>query len=84
MLNGVGVAGVADLIKELLKLLEDESVPHAGISDLRRQLRKRRECKTSRNQHFLKQGFSSKTIDRSSGDTRNRSCVIVPRKDIPE
>ena len=78
------MAGVAVIIKELLKLLDNESIPHADESDLRRQLRKRRECKTSGNQHFLKQGSSSKTIDRGNGDTRNMSCVIVPRKDIPE
>ena len=76
--------GVAIVLKKLLHRLDDLGIQHPDESSFRRQLRKRNDCKTTANQHFLMKGSTSTDIDRRRGDTRNFSCVIVPRKDIPK
>lgn len=78
--------GVAIILKELLQLLDNYSISHAGESSIRRELRKRNDCKTSGNQFFLNKNSHSNTIvrRRKNGDVRNVSCVIIPSKDVPD
>ena len=82
--TGKSQPGVAIVLKKLLRRLDNLGIRHADESAIRRQLRKRSDCKTTANQHFLVKGSSSREIDRRRGDTRNLSCVIVPRKEIPK
>ena len=56
----------------------------ANQSSIRLQLRKRSDCKTTANQYFLVKGSTSPKIDRKGNDTKNTSCVIIPRSDVPE
>ena len=56
---------------------------HADELSIQLQLRKRSDCKTTANQHFLVKGSTSKKIDRKGNDTKNTSCVIIPRSDVP-
>ena len=84
VVKGKAVPGVAIILRELLKCLDDLGIPHAYESDIRRRLRKRDDCKTSANQHFLRLTSESSNIDRTRGDTRNMSCIIIPKRDVPE
>lgn len=79
-----GQHGVAIILKELLQLLDRFEIEHADESTIRRELRKRGDCKTSANQFFLTKKSKSTLIDRKKGDTRNVSCVIIPSKDVPD
>ena len=79
-----GQSGVAIILKELMPLLDKYGIEHVDESAIRRELRKRGDCRTSGNQFFLKQGSQFDAIDRKRGDTRNVSCVIIPSKDVPE
>ena len=82
--TGQNQPGVAIVLKKLLRRLDNLGIQHTDESSIRRQLRKRSDCKTTANQHFLMKGSTSTDIDRKRGDTRNLSCVILPRKDIPK
>ena len=82
--TGQNQSGVAIVLKKLLRRLDNLGIQHTDESSIRRQLRKRSDCKTTANQHFLMRGSTSTDIDRKRGDTRNLSCVILPRKDIPK
>ena len=75
---------VAIVLKRLLHTLTRIGMDHADESSIRLQLRKRSDCKTTTNQYFLVEGFTSKKIDRKGNDTKNTSCVIIPRSDVPE
>ena len=72
------------MLKKLLRRLDNLGIQHTNELCIHRQLRKRSDCKTTANQHFLMKGSTSTDIDRKRGDTRNLSCVIVPQKDIPK
>lgn len=76
--------GVAIVLKRLLHELSRIGMDHADESSIRLQLRKRSDCKTTANQYFLMRGSTSKRIDRKGTDTKNTSCVIIPRSDVPE
>lgn len=71
-------------MKRLLHELTKIGIDHADESSIRLQLRRRSDCKTTANQYFLIKGSTSKRIDRRNTDTKNTSCVIIPRCDVPE
>ena len=75
---------VAIVLKRLLHELSKIGLDHADDSSIRMQLRKRSDCKSTANQYFLVKGSTSTKIDRKSTDTKNTSCVIIPRSDVPE
>ena len=72
---------MAIVLKRLLHALTKIEKDHADESSIRLQLRKRSDCKTTANQYFLVKGSTSK---RKGNDTKNTSCVIIPRSDVPE
>ena len=76
--------GVAIVLKELLQLLDKYSIQHIDEPSIRRELRRRSDCKTSGNQFFLTKDSRAKKIIRKMGDTRNISCIIIPYSDIPD
>ena len=84
VLHNNSIHGVAIVLKKASSSLDNLGIQHTDESSIRRQLRKRSDCKTTANQHFLMRGSTSTDIDRKRGDTRNLSCVILPRKDIPK
>ena len=75
---------VAIVLKRLLHALTRIGMDHADESSIRLQLRKRSDCKTTANQYFLVKGSTPQKIDRKGNDTKNTSCVIIPRSDVPE
>ena len=72
---------VAIVLKRLLHALTRIGMDHADESSIRLQLRKRSDCKTTANQYFLVKGSTSKKM---GNNTKNTSCVIIPRSDVPE
>ena len=74
----------AIVLKRLLHELSKIGIDHADESSIRMQLRKRSDCKSIANQYFLVKGSTSTKIDRKCTDTKNTSCVIIPRNDVPE
>ena len=75
---------VAIVLKRLLHELSKIGLDHADESSIRMQLRKRSDCKSTAIQYFLVKGSTSTKIDRKGTDTKNTSCVIIPRSDVPE
>ncbi len=86
--GGKSTPGVAVVLRELLGKLDDLGIDHKDEPSIRRQLRSLAEksvsVKTSANQHFLKKGATDTKIDRKTANTRNVSCIILSRRDIPE
>ncbi len=76
------------ILKELLEKQDGLNIEHEDEATIRRRLRvmadRTKSVKTSANQFFLKQGAVDSVIDRKKPNTRNVSCVIVPRHDVPQ
>ncbi len=86
--NNKNTPGVAVILKELLVKLDRLKIEHQDEAAIRRQLRimanRTNGVKTSANQFFLKKDAIDSVIDRKKPNTRNVSCVIIPRHDVPQ
>ena len=74
--------GVAVLLGQFTKELDDKEIPHENESALRKKLRRRANVKTSATQYFLDKKKEGKKITRENGS--GHSCIIIPRSDVPQ
>lgn len=72
---------MALILKDLLNALDKYGIEHDSESCIRRKLRKRSDVKTTASQFFLKPAVVSLDMDRKNCDPK--SCVLIPRGDIP-
>lgn len=74
--------GVAVLLKKFLKVLDEKSIDHDDESQIRRNLRRRADVKTTATQFFLNPDSTSTEMIRNN--CIPHSCVIIPKSDVPQ
>lgn len=79
------IVGVAIILKEFLNLLDKYDIEHDPEKVIRKYLCGKNDYVTSTKQYFLSSKARQQFISRKHGkDVRCRSCVCIPRKDLPE
>ena len=73
--TGQNQPGVAIVLKKLLRQLDNLGIQHIDELSIRQKLRKRSNCKTTANQHFLMKESTSADIDRKQGDVQETFLV---------
>ena len=76
-------SGVAVLLKELLRGLERNNIPHDEESGIRRKLRRRADVKTTATQFFLSTKAAANVTEITRKNSVPRSCIIIPQSDVP-
>ena len=79
------ISGVAIVLKEFLLALDNYSVPHESEKQIRKRIRKRSDCQSHMKQFFLRKGYKSSKICRlDPASTKCKTCICIPRTDVPD
>ena len=80
--SGKKHTGVAIMLKQFLKVLDRNDIPHEDETCLRKKLRRRADVKTTATQYFLSNKTEGNKIIREN--SVGHSCMIIPHSDVPQ